>query len=85
MSFGFLHLMPALSDFMARYPDVVVDLAMNDRFVDLVNEGFDIAIRIATLPDFEPDRPARSRRRGGSSARARNISPRTARPGRQTI
>ena len=51
MSFGFLHLMPALSDFMARYPDVVVDLAMNDRFVDLVDEGFDVAIRIATLPD----------------------------------
>ncbi|MGO9422397.1 LysR substrate-binding domain-containing protein [Roseiarcus sp.] len=51
MSFGFLHLMPALSDFMARYPDVVVDLAMNDRFVDLVNEGFDVAIRIASLPD----------------------------------
>ena len=51
MSFGFLHLMPALSDFMARYPEVVVDLAMNDRFVDLVNEGFDVAIRIATLPD----------------------------------
>ncbi len=51
MSFGFLHLMPALSDFMARYPEVVVDLAMNDRFVDLVNEGFDVAIRIGTLPD----------------------------------
>lgn len=51
MSFGFLHLMPALSDFMARYPEVVVDLAMNDRFVDLVNEGFDIAIQIATLPN----------------------------------
>ena len=51
MSFGFLHLMPALSDFMARYPEVVVDLAMNDRFVDLVNEGFDVAIQIATLPD----------------------------------
>jgi DNA-binding transcriptional LysR family regulator len=51
MSFGFLHLMPALGDFMARYPEVVVDLAMNDRFVDLVDEGFDVAIRIATLPD----------------------------------
>ena len=51
MSFGFLHLMPALSDFMARYPEVVVDLAMNDRFVDLVDEGFDVAVRIATLPD----------------------------------
>ena len=58
MSFGFLHLMPALGDFMARYPEVVVDLAMNDRFVDLVDEGFDVAIQIATLPELEPDRPA---------------------------
>ena len=48
MSFGFLHLMPALSDFLSRYPDVVVDLAMNDRFVDLVDEGLDVAVRITT-------------------------------------
>jgi len=40
MSFGFLHLAPALSDFLARYADVTVDVAMNDRFVDLVDEGF---------------------------------------------
>jgi len=51
MSFGFLHLMPAISDFMALYRDVVVELAMNDRFVDLVEEGFDVAVRITTLPD----------------------------------
>ena len=51
MSFGFLHLMPAISDFMALYHDIVVDMAMNDRFVDLVEEGFDVAVRIATLPD----------------------------------
>ena len=50
MSFGYLHLMPAISDFLWRYPDVVVDLAMNDEFVDLVDEGFDIAVRITTLP-----------------------------------
>src|SRR5208337_2030906 len=51
MSFGFLHLAPALGDFLVRYPDVTVDVAMNDRFVDLVDEGFDVAVRIATLPD----------------------------------
>ena len=51
MSFGFLHLAPALGDFLVRYPDVTVDIAMNDRFVDLVEEGFDVAVRIATLPD----------------------------------
>jgi DNA-binding transcriptional LysR family regulator len=49
MSFGFLHLMPALTDFLARYPDVVVDLTMNDHFADLVGEGFDVAVRITTL------------------------------------
>ena len=51
LSFGFLHLAPALADFVARYPDVQVDVALNDRFVDLVNEGFDLAIRIGALDD----------------------------------
>ncbi|MGD0562497.1 MAG: LysR family transcriptional regulator [Roseiarcus sp.] len=51
MSFGFLHLAPALPDFLARYPEVAVDLAMNDRFVDLIDEGFDVAVRIGAMED----------------------------------
>ncbi len=51
MSFGFLHLAPALPDFLARYPEVSVDLAMNDRFVDLIDEGFDVAVRVGALED----------------------------------
>ena len=51
MSFGFLHLAPALPDFQARYPEVALDVSMNDRFVDLVDEGFDVAVRIAALQD----------------------------------
>jgi len=51
VSFGFLHLAPALPDFLARYPDVAVELTMNDRFVDLVDEGFDVAVRIGKLED----------------------------------
>lgn len=51
MSFGFLHLMPALCDFLARYADVEVDIVLNDRLVDLVEEGFDVAVRIAALAD----------------------------------
>jgi DNA-binding transcriptional LysR family regulator len=51
VSFGVLHLAPALADFLARYGDIEVDLALNDRFVDLIDEGFDVAIRIAKLAD----------------------------------
>jgi len=51
MSFGFLHLAQALPDFMKAYPEVSVDLAMNDRFVDLVDEGYDLAVRIGALDD----------------------------------
>jgi DNA-binding transcriptional LysR family regulator len=51
MSFGFLHLAPAIPDFLARYPDVELDMIMNDRFVDLIDEGFDVAVRIGHLED----------------------------------
>lgn len=51
MSFGVCHLAPALSDFMPRYPELTVDMALNDRMVDLVEEGFDVGIRIAALRD----------------------------------
>ncbi len=51
MSFGFLHLAPALADFLAQYHELEIDLAMSDRFVDLVEEGFDLAVRIGALSD----------------------------------
>lgn len=46
MSFGTLHLGPAIADFMAAHPRLRVDLHLNDRFVDIVDEGFDVALRI---------------------------------------
>ncbi len=51
MSFGFLHLARAIPEFHARYPQIVVDAVMNDRFVDLIEEGYDLAIRIGGLRD----------------------------------
>lgn len=47
MSFGTLHLGPALTDFMLLYPKIGIELILNDRFVDPVSEGFDITVRIA--------------------------------------
>lgn len=51
MSFGMRHVAPALSDLLARYPEMSIDLDLNDRIVDLVDEGYDVAIRIGRLED----------------------------------
>jgi len=51
MSFGILHIAPALPDFLSRYPELSVDMNLDDRKVDLIEEGFDLAIRISDLPD----------------------------------
>ncbi|GAB4344862.1 MAG: LysR family transcriptional regulator [Gammaproteobacteria bacterium] len=51
MSFGILHLAPALPEFLSLYPELTVDMNLDDRRIDLVEEGFDLAIRIGELPD----------------------------------
>jgi DNA-binding transcriptional LysR family regulator len=51
MSFGAMYLGAAISNFMAAYPDLKVELTLNDRFIDPIEEGVDVTIRIATLED----------------------------------
>jgi DNA-binding transcriptional LysR family regulator len=52
MSFGTLHMAPLIGEFMALYPAVHVELALNDRFVDPTEEGFDISLRISAPRTF---------------------------------
>jgi DNA-binding transcriptional LysR family regulator len=51
VSFGNLHLAPLWGGFLQQYPEVTLNITLSDRLVDLVEDGFDLAIRIARLPD----------------------------------
>ncbi|NNU42074.1 LysR family transcriptional regulator [Ramlibacter montanisoli] len=48
-SFGVLRLAPLWGDFLAAHPQIQLEITLSDRFVDLVDEGFDLAVRIARL------------------------------------
>lgn len=50
-AFGRIQIVPMLPDFLAHYPDLTIDLTLTDAFVDLVEEGIDLAIRLGELKD----------------------------------
>lgn len=50
VTFGVMHLAARWGDFAARHPQVSLEVTLSDRVVDLVDEGYDLAIRIAQLP-----------------------------------
>jgi DNA-binding transcriptional LysR family regulator len=49
--FGRAHVIPHVLEFMAEFPDIRIDLRLNDRHVNLIEDGVDIAIRIGNLTD----------------------------------
>lgn len=49
VTFGVRYLAPAIAEFAARHPQLTFDLDLSDRAVDLVDEGFDLAVRIGTI------------------------------------
>lgn len=51
VGYGTRALVPVLASYLDRYPEVQIELSLNDRFVDLAADGFDAAIRVGELPD----------------------------------
>ncbi len=51
VSFGMQHLAPAIAEFLARYTSIEIEMDLNDRYVDLIDEGYDLAVRIGRLRD----------------------------------
>ncbi len=50
VAFGTLHVAPALAIFLSRYPELTIDLTITDRWVDLAEDGYDVAIRVTGDP-----------------------------------
>lgn len=51
LTFGTTALTPALNDFALRYPEIALDVSFSDRVVNLVDEGFDLAVRVGRAED----------------------------------
>jgi LysR family transcriptional regulator, regulator for bpeEF and oprC len=51
IAYGRLVILPHLGEFMKAYPAVQLDFRLNDRYVDIIDEGIDVAVRVGNLPD----------------------------------
>ena len=49
--FGRLHVIPNLASFLAEHPDLEIEFVLDDRHLDLVNEGIDVSLRMGAMPD----------------------------------
>jgi len=49
--FGVRHLSPALAGFLHQFPDIEINMVLNNRYVELISEGFDVALRVGDLED----------------------------------
>ncbi|WP_049623814.1 LysR family transcriptional regulator [Frateuria defendens] len=80
LSFGSRRLVPALTEYLARHPQVSIDLRLDNRVYDLVDEGFELAIRIGPLDDpalvARPLRPYRMLLAASPAYLARHATPR---------
>jgi len=78
MTLGTLHLAPIIAEYMGLYPDVHVELVLNDRYVDPLEEGFDVTVRVGE-PEYSTSLVTQEIVAApGCSAAHRTISPHTA-------
>ena len=56
VSFGRLKIVPLLGAFQAQYPDIKLRVTFNNRYIDLIEEGVDVSVRLGQLHELEPDR-----------------------------
>ena len=52
MTFGIRYLSPLIAQFVQQYPDLHVELSLSDRFIDPIDEGFDVTVRVARPPQL---------------------------------
>ena len=65
VTFARIHLMPHLPEFLRQHPDLEIDVVLDDRNVDLIQEGIDVALRMGRLVELQSDSPAHHERAAG--------------------